>query len=452
VLRDGLLLIRLVEQLTGTPFRPRYERRPLYKVQKIANIHTLLRYLSSFYALDAPHISPEEVVEGSPPSRSHRGQGGGGGGGEGAGEDGGKDEGRDKALLALLWLLFERFGLPQQGNQRSPEMLLLEWVGEMVRPFSLSVSAFNVSFLDGRVLLALVHLLLEDEEVFSYEKEVTDSPEENISRAFKAASERLGLTIVISPKLLALGKVDDRLLITLISSFHHLYQAHQKEKESLRRVSRIERELKEKEKLVHETEQELRRRASEIDRATKELEMLRKQVEEQKTKIPPSQHWEQYISGPIEDLFPIISIPFSLEEGLGRKRHTSYHVKVFLGAKVWVVKRRYSNFYELHEQLCRALGKKVVTAKLPGKKALGNMKAEFVSSRRIHLEEYLTQLVTIDPVLRSPIFASFICKDSVSDLVDVDSFRRNQMSNQGSSETESVLDDGEMGWVVSGFD
>jgi len=89
-----------------------------------------------------------------------------------------------------------------------------------------------------------------------------------------------------------------------------------------------------------------------------------------------------------------------------KKSYTTYEIEVkSLSTINWIIYKRYSDFYALHQQLLKiALGKRI-ELHLPQKRFLGLLASGFVETRRKELQEYLTQIIRTsalaltDPVL-----------------------------------------------------
>jgi len=95
----------------------------------------------------------------------------------------------------------------------------------------------------------------------------------------------------------------------------------------------------------------------------------------------------------------IVTVPEAITEGLGihgMKPYTVYVVEVHLNSHTWKIKRRYSEFYDLHNKLL--FYAKKIHAELPAMPSkysfrTSNLDAEFVNKRRLSLQLYLQTLV-----------------------------------------------------------
>ncbi|XP_063708986.1 sorting nexin-29 [Culicoides brevitarsis] len=100
-------------------------------------------------------------------------------------------------------------------------------------------------------------------------------------------------------------------------------------------------------------------------------------------------------------MFFNVSIPRAFLEAVvpTMKKYYIYEIHVTPSNEIgeeWIVKRRYSEFYELHKQ--QSINNLTVkTLDFPPKKKFGNMDANFVEQRRQRLQVYLKHLITILP-------------------------------------------------------
>ena len=78
--------------------------------------------------------------------------------------------------------------------------------------------------------------------------------------------------------------------------------------------------------------------------------------------------------------------------------HTVYVLEVSYNQNRWFVKKRYSEFRQLHQNLERDFGRVLLErARLPGKKMFGSLSVSVVEKRRLALQRYLNDLSKIQP-------------------------------------------------------
>ena len=73
---------------------------------------------------------------------------------------------------------------------------------------------------------------------------------------------------------------------------------------------------------------------------------------------------------------------------------TYYIIIVKFNNLFWNVRRRYSEFFQLHAQLMTNHG--IAKDLLPGKKLIGNKDAMFIDKRRNELELYLKVIISLN--------------------------------------------------------
>lgn len=85
---------------------------------------------------------------------------------------------------------------------------------------------------------------------------------------------------------------------------------------------------------------------------------------------------------------------------------TYYKIEVQVATVIWTVSRRYSEFYELHNQLVseHGLSKDI----LPPKKVIRNKSPEFIEGRRQGLENYLKNVLNYLKITMPRVFVEFL--------------------------------------------
>ncbi|XP_058023165.1 nischarin isoform X3 [Ahaetulla prasina] len=86
--------------------------------------------------------------------------------------------------------------------------------------------------------------------------------------------------------------------------------------------------------------------------------------------------------------------------------YTVYIIQVTVGTHEWIVKHRYSDFYDLHEKL--VLEKKIDKNILPPKKIIGKNSKSLVEKRQKELEVYLQTLLAIFPLAAPKVLSQFL--------------------------------------------
>ena len=86
-------------------------------------------------------------------------------------------------------------------------------------------------------------------------------------------------------------------------------------------------------------------------------------------------------------------------------------------AAQWVVARRYSEFFNLHQQL-RASFPPVRDLDFPRRRVVLHLQKDFLEKRRVALEKYLRSLLLIPDVCRSRDFRSFLSQRTIAPQLD----------------------------------
>lgn len=98
----------------------------------------------------------------------------------------------------------------------------------------------------------------------------------------------------------------------------------------------------------------------------------------------------------------IVSIPRVVLLRSGPRKYYSYqlHINSINGLDEWIVLKRYSEFYNLHQQFQKN-NPSVKALDFPPKKKIGNMDISFVEDRRQRLQIYLRHLLALLPEVSS---------------------------------------------------
>lgn len=85
---------------------------------------------------------------------------------------------------------------------------------------------------------------------------------------------------------------------------------------------------------------------------------------------------------------------------------TYYKIKVYIGDIQWKVDHRYSEFFELHNQLIQEHG--ISRDLLPSKRVLRNKSPTFIENRRKGLEEYIQKILAFLKKTMPKVFVDFL--------------------------------------------
>lgn len=238
---------------------------------------------------------------------------------------------------------------------KTAEEALLLWVREKTKDYdSVNIDGYRTGFNSGRAFLALVDAYVDDKSVFDFDKIATENAQSNLEVAFTSADDLMGVPRILEPTDFGEGITDERGVIIALSTYFHAFKLGEKEREKANKIKDLQKQLNNQTKNLEDSAQELDR--------------LRRELDEQKARIQPPEIWNIYRDNPSSNLIPEITIPFSVEEHVLGSRYTNYHIKVFCLDKVWVTRRRYSEFDKLIDKIGRELKRKITNPKLPPKR------------------------------------------------------------------------------------
>ncbi|KAF9565949.1 Intermediate filament protein [Mortierella alpina] len=154
-------------------------------------------------------------------------------------------------------------------------------------------------------------------------------------------------------------------------------------------------------RLLKKSKSDLRR-----DILNKEYQKTQYEVQEEENMIMPGRS--------------TISITSSTVSHDGSKEFALYEIQVFQldqdgsCASGWVIARRYSEFFALHQQLKEKFPSIVRQYELPGKRGFLKLQKSFVENRRIGLERYLQSLIRHAEICQSQELRAFLSKENVA--------------------------------------
>ena len=183
-LRDGLVLLSVLEALTGKKMR---RERGNLRVHQLSNVNNILSLLRE-NKVKLVNIGTVDIVDGNP-----------------------------KITLALVWavILHWQFnkvlgeGLQHVSNL---ERSLLEWCRKSAGALGVPVRDFTASFQDGLAFAAIVHC--HRPHLFDFDDVRRRSPAERLDLAFGVIEKHLGITRLLDPE--DLVKPDKKSVMTYL--------------------------------------------------------------------------------------------------------------------------------------------------------------------------------------------------------------------------------------------
>lgn len=178
-LRSGLVLIKLMEVLSGSSIKTRYQKEPKMRVQQLENIKLVFDFMED-EGIKLVSVRPSDICDGNM-----------------------------KLTLGLIWRLVLRYQI------QCPRKVFLSWF-QAALPHS-KISNFTSNWSDGRNLAGLVDYcepgLIPDHASLDPNRAV-----ENLTNAMSLAEKRFNIPQVIAPEDLA-GDPDELSVMTYLSYF-----------------------------------------------------------------------------------------------------------------------------------------------------------------------------------------------------------------------------------------
>eukprot|EP00698_Gefionella_okellyi_P010375 TRINITY_DN2689_c0_g1_i1.p1 TRINITY_DN2689_c0_g1~~TRINITY_DN2689_c0_g1_i1.p1 ORF type:complete len:342 (+),score=79.28 TRINITY_DN2689_c0_g1_i1:57-1082(+) len=190
-LRDGRVLIRLAEYLTGQELMSKYNTPA--KKPRIANIANVQLALDAFSKAGSQiQCTAADIVDGN-----------------------------RKMILGLLFTLIHHYRISaalESGAKSLPEAQneLLKWCSEEVKPYNVTVNDIN-GFKDGRAFAALVHKRAPGD--FSFEDIEKVSPKDRLQQAFGVAARKLQIPQLLQADDVVDGHADNVSVLAYLSYF-----------------------------------------------------------------------------------------------------------------------------------------------------------------------------------------------------------------------------------------
>ncbi|XP_050437249.1 dystonin isoform X15 [Adelges cooleyi] len=192
-LQDGLNLISLLEVLSGDQL-PR-ERGKL-RFHMLQNVQMALEYLR-FKKIKLVNIRAEDIVDGNP-----------------------------KLTLGLIWTIILHFQISDIVVGEEPNVsardALLKWARKSTSKYpGVRVSDFTSSWRDGMAFNAIIHRNRPD--LVDWRTVKSKTVRERLESAFYTAEREYGVTRLLDPEDVDTHEIDEKSIITYISSLHEVF-------------------------------------------------------------------------------------------------------------------------------------------------------------------------------------------------------------------------------------
>ncbi|ELP90646.1 hypothetical protein EIN_022850 [Entamoeba invadens IP1] len=187
-LKDGIILMQLVEKLSGKKSPQKLVQHPRFKIQKISNCSNVLKFVEQEFKIK-PLCSAENIVNGG---------------------------GEIKFLLGLLFQVFMMFHksdlLAPQNTEKQQNEIILKWLTELLYPYQLVLSSIDKmmeNFYNGKILVALLDLFFEQNTEF-YKYMMSKGDGERIGLSMRMAHDLLGVSEVLTTEDVIAKNIDFR--------------------------------------------------------------------------------------------------------------------------------------------------------------------------------------------------------------------------------------------------
>uniref|UniRef100_A0A8C9SYX2 Spectrin beta chain n=1 Tax=Scleropages formosus TaxID=113540 RepID=A0A8C9SYX2_SCLFO len=196
-LRDGYMLTRLLEVLSGEPL-PRPTRGRM-RIHCLENVDKALQFLKE-QRVHLENVGSHDIVDGN-----HR------------------------LTLGLIWTIILRFQIQvikieteDNRETRSAKDALLLWCQMKTAGYpEVNIQNFTSCWRDGLAFNALIHRHRPD--LIEFHKLTKSNATYNLQQAFNIAEQNLGLTKLLDPEDVNTENPDEKSIITYVVSFYHYF-------------------------------------------------------------------------------------------------------------------------------------------------------------------------------------------------------------------------------------
>ena len=184
-LSDGVLLIRLLENLTGVKF-PKYNAAPKLAAHSLVNLDIAFQYLRE-EGVKLVSIGSQNVFNGDL-----------------------------TLIMGLVWTLIQKYQIKIKGTQGSAKQVMLEWLQAFLP--SCWVTNFTRDWSNGIFLLALINEIKAG-LVPTMDRLNPSNKDSNCTLAIRTASTHLKIPPILIPEDLSSNSIDELSIITYLSYF-----------------------------------------------------------------------------------------------------------------------------------------------------------------------------------------------------------------------------------------
>ncbi|KAL7721131.1 Calponin domain family protein [Entamoeba marina] len=196
-MKSGVILIQLVEKLTGHKLKEKYNKNASLKIQLISNCSAALKFIESEYGW-APNCSPENIV------------------------NGGADF---KFLLGLLFRLYYNYHKTSvqitQNPKKQQDEYILRWAQTVLSDYPIqltTISELKESFYNGKLVIALIDLYFAQNKSF-YNWMLSKSKGERIGIGLRIARDLIHITEMVTTEDVLSKNIDERVFLFYMDLF-----------------------------------------------------------------------------------------------------------------------------------------------------------------------------------------------------------------------------------------
>ncbi|XP_060941485.1 spectrin family protein isoform X1 [Limanda limanda] len=196
-LRDGRMLIRLLEVLSGEQLPKPTKGR--MRIHCLENVDKALQFLKE-QKVHLENMGSHDIVDGN-----HR------------------------LTLGLIWTIILRFQIQDisvetedNKEKKSAKEALLLWCQMKTAGYpNVNIHNFTTSWRDGLAFSAIVHKHRSD--VIEFDNLKRSNAHYNLQNAFNVAENKLGLTKLLDPEDVNVDQPDEKSIITYVATYYHYF-------------------------------------------------------------------------------------------------------------------------------------------------------------------------------------------------------------------------------------
>ena len=208
-LRDGLILIALLQEVSGEPVALRYVKRPKLRIQKMENLNLAFQFMMR-KGLTLTNIGSADILDGN-----------------------------NKLVLGLLWTLIKTYQVTAiDVDGISGKAGLLLWCQRALAPYdNIDMHNFTTSWNNGLAFCGLIHKFHPD--ILDYPSLHESQAVENVELAFHMAESHLHIPRLLNVSDIAHhAKPDEKIVMTYVSQMFQALTAESRRQQAVTTITR----------------------------------------------------------------------------------------------------------------------------------------------------------------------------------------------------------------------